>query len=48
MAKSACEPWDNGVNLFDNAETYGNPGEAERVMGEALRQLSDKQPNGDG
>ena len=31
---------DGGVNLFDNAEVYGKPyGEAERIMGEALRQL---------
>ena len=29
---------DAGVNFFDNAEVYGN-GEAERVMGEALREL---------
>ena len=30
----------HGVNLFDNAETYGNPfGAAERVMGEAINQL---------
>ena len=36
---------DNGVNLFDNAETYGNPaGEAERIMGEALRQLAEEEP----
>lgn len=34
-----------GVNLFDNAETYGEPqGEAERVMGEALRQLQAEDP----
>ena len=27
----------HGADLFDNAETYGNPmGEAERVMGQAL------------
>jgi voltage-dependent potassium channel beta subunit len=32
-----------GVNLFDNAETYGVPvGEAERVMGEALTRLQDE------
>ena len=37
---------DNGVNLFDNAETYGNPvGEAERIMGEALRQLREEDPS---
>jgi voltage-dependent potassium channel beta subunit len=36
---------DNGVNLFDNAETYGNPvGEAERIMGEAMRQLREEDP----
>ncbi len=30
----------NGVNFFDNAETYGKPyGEAERIMGEAIAQL---------
>ena len=34
-----------GVNLFDNAETYGVPvGEAERLMGEAIRQLSTEDP----
>lgn len=33
------------MNLFDNAETYGNPvGEAERIMGEALRQLREEDP----
>ncbi|WP_313495288.1 aldo/keto reductase [Pseudoxanthomonas mexicana] len=30
--------WDHGINFFDNAEVYGH-GEAERVMGEALRAL---------
>ena len=30
--------WGHGINFFDNAEGYGN-GEAERVMGEALRAL---------
>lgn len=30
----------NGINLFDNVETYGNPrGEAERIMGEAIAEL---------
>ncbi len=34
-----------GVNLFDNAETYGNPpGEAERIMGEAIAQLMAEDP----
>lgn len=34
-----------GVNLFDNAEVYGNPrGEAERIMGEALAQLIKEDP----
>ena len=34
-----------GVNLFDNAEVYGNPrGEAERIMGEALAQLHKEDP----
>lgn len=34
-----------GVNLFDNAETYGNPqGAAEEIMGEALAQLVDEEP----
>ena len=34
-----------GINLFDNAETYGNPmGEAERVMGEAIAQLQQEEP----
>ena len=31
--------WDHGINFFDNAEVYGH-GEAERVMGEALRTLA--------
>lgn len=36
---------DNGVNLFDNAEVYGNPyGEAERIMGEAMAQLMIEDP----
>lgn len=36
---------DGGVNLFDNAETYGNPvGEAERIMGVAISQLREEDP----
>ena len=35
----------NGINLFDNAETYGNPmGAAEIVMGEAMAQLRETEP----
>ena len=35
----------NGINLFDNAETYGNPvGEAERIMGRAMDQLKNEDP----
>ena len=30
--------WDNGINFFDNAETYAN-GEAERVMGDVIADL---------
>ena len=34
-----------GINLFDNAETYGSPrGAAEEIMGEALAQLTDEDP----
>jgi len=34
-----------GVNLFDNAETYGNPpGAAEKIMGEAIAQLQKEEP----
>ena len=34
-----------GINLFDNAETYGNPvGEAERIMGIAIQQLREEDP----
>ena len=34
-----------GINLFDNAETYGQPmGEAERIMGEALHALQLEDP----
>ena len=36
---------DGGVNLFDNAEVYGTPyGEAERIMGEAISQLREEDP----
>ena len=35
----------NGINLFDNAETYGIPtGEAENIMGEAMMQLRKEDP----
>ena len=35
-----------GVNLFDNAEVYGEPrGEAERIMGEAIAQLQTEYPH---
>mmetsp|Transcript_9344 Transcript_9344/g.26513 ORF Transcript_9344/g.26513 Transcript_9344/m.26513 type:complete len:361 (-) Transcript_9344:108-1190(-) len=35
----------NGVNLFDNAEAYGNPnGEAERIFGEAYASLREEDP----
>ncbi len=35
-----------GVNLFDNAEVYGDPrGEAERIMGEAISQLMTEHPD---
>ena len=35
-----------GVNLFDNAEVYGSPrGEAERIMGEAIRRLTEANPH---
>ena len=31
---------EKGINLFDNAETYGNPsGAAEEIMGEAMSYL---------
>jgi len=46
-AAKAClrEARKYGVNFFDNAETYGDPeGEAERIMGEALRQLQYEDP----
>ena len=34
-----------GINLFDNAEAYGNPnGEAETIMGEAIAQLMQEHP----
>jgi aryl-alcohol dehydrogenase-like predicted oxidoreductase len=36
---------DMGVNLFDNAEMYGDPkGEAERLMGIALKDLQKEDP----
>ena len=36
---------EKGVNLFDNAEVYGNPkGEAERMMGQALAELRAEDP----
>ena len=35
-----------GINLFDNAEVYGNPrGEAERIMGEAMAELREEDPD---
>jgi voltage-dependent potassium channel beta subunit len=34
-----------GINLFDNAETYGNPtGEAERIFGQAYCELQQEDP----
>lgn len=34
-----------GINLFDNAETYGNPvGEAERIFGQAYKELATEEP----
>ena len=34
-----------GINLFDNAEIYGNPaGAAEEIMGEAMAQLQKEDP----
>jgi len=36
-----------GVNLFDNAEVYGTPrGAAEEIMGEAISQLQQEDPDG--
>ena len=36
---------DAGVNCFDHAEAYGNPnGEAERLFGIALSELSEEDP----
>lgn len=33
------------INLFDNAETYGNPmGEAERIFGQAYKELREEDP----
>lgn len=35
-----------GINLFDNAEVYGTPnGEAERIMGLAIKSLREDDPN---
>lgn len=35
----------HGINFFDNAETYGTPqGYAEVIMGEAMRQLQNEDP----
>jgi voltage-dependent potassium channel beta subunit len=34
-----------GINLFDNAEAYGNPvGEAERIFGHAYKELREENP----
>lgn len=34
-----------GINLFDNAEAYGNPnGEAERIFGQAYKELKEEDP----
>ena len=36
---------ENGINLFDNAETYGNPvGAAEEIMGHAMSELKKEDP----
>ena len=36
---------EKGINLFDNAETYGNPaGAAEEIMGQAMSQLEKEDP----
>ena len=36
---------EKGINLFDNAETYGNPaGAAEEIMGQAISQLEKEDP----
>jgi len=44
MAKDCLRVARNsGINLFDNAEAYGNPnGEAERIMGVAIKQLQEE------
>ena len=35
----------NGINLFDNAETYGvNVGDAERIMGQSIKILKKENP----
>lgn len=46
MAKQCLQTArDGGINLFDNAEVYGNPyGEAERIMGVAIEQLQKEKP----
>jgi voltage-dependent potassium channel beta subunit len=46
MAKDCLRVARNaGVNLFDNAEAYGNPnGEAERIMGTSIKQLQQEDP----
>jgi hypothetical protein len=46
MAKKCLRVARNaGINLFDNAEVYGTPnGEAERIMGVALKELREEDP----
>ncbi|CAD7961936.1 unnamed protein product [Amoebophrya sp. A120] len=47
MAKSICKICRKaGINLFDHAETYGNPqGAAELVFGQALKELQEEDPD---